>query len=321
MPSRIFLFFMCFSLAACGSAPRPFKSKAGDWTNPLAEPVGGYDIRVEPVDGPAKPMALLLSRSVAAALAAKDVPATVEGTAKSRFVLRGKAEPNWDGPRASYIIVIRWVLSDAKGNTVGDYTQGVRGEWFEWENGDPKIIRAVGQEAAQPFAEMIRKKEEVLPPAELRGSGLLVKDVTGAPGDGGRALTAAIKESLTLTDVSVTEDPRQVDYVLQGVVDVSAPVKGKQWVKVTWTVSTLAGAKVGAATQENRVAAGSLNGAWGKIASQVASAAIGGIGDILARANKPRVKEAPKERDETRKKSTRPPRLKQIPGKAPPPPI
>lgn len=328
MGVRFFTFFICFSLASCGDIPKPFKSKDGDTMKSLAEPASGYDIRVEPMDGAARPMAMLLANSVADSLAEKEVPATVNALAKSRYVLRGKAEANWGDKMAPFIIVIRWVLLDDQNKTVGEYAQGVRGEWSEWENGDPRIIRSVGQDAAQPFAEMVRKKEELPPPAELRGSGLMVKNVFGAPGDGGSSLTIAIKNALALADVLVTEDKRQADYVLQGEVKVFPAGQSKQLVRVTWTVFTKAGVEVGAAIQENSVPSGGLDGVWGETAAEVAGAAISGIEDILfrasAKANDWRAKEGGKtgkDEGETRKNLTMPPNLLQIPGKAPPPPL
>lgn len=321
---RFFAFLIYFFMAACGGIQKPFKSKDGGGMESLSEPASGYDVRVEPVDGTSKPMAMLLANSVSDSLAEKDVLATVNALAKSRYVLRGRAEPNWGGKSAPFIIVIRWALFDDRNNALGEYAHGVRGEWQEWENGDPRIIRSVGQDAAQPFAEMVRKKEELPPPAGLRGSGLMVKKVNGAPGDGGDALTAAIKEALSLADVSVTEDTRQADYVLQGEVKVFPADHGKQLAQVKWTVSTLTGVEVGAAIQENNVPEGALDGVWGKTAAEVAAAAIGGIEDVLTRAASLRAKEDGRASDDesrTRKNLTMPPNLRQLPGKAPPPPM
>lgn len=306
-------------LAACGSVPKPFIKPGGaqaGWKNALVEPKGSYDIRVEPVEGPAIPMARLLARSVADELVKLEVPATVKASDVSRYVLTGKAEANWGDPRAPFVMLIRWTLADAKGEAVGDFTQGVQGSWFEWENGDPRVIRSVGHEAAQPFAKMVMKKEEILMPAELRGAALMVNQVTGAPGDGNQTLTDAMKEVLRRTDVSVTEDPRQMDFMLQGTVKLEAAEQGKQKVGLVWTVLTPAGGEVGKATQENTVPSGSLDGPWGKVANMVASAAVGGIESILARADRGGADGG----GDSGKKLEMPPTLKQIPGRAPPPP-
>lgn len=311
------LFFLSLAAVACGEVSQPFRHEAGSWKPPLTEPKAGYDIRVEPVDGPALPMAKLLARSVADSLVENEVPATVNDAVQSRYVLKGRAEANWADAKAPFVMLIRWNLISEKGEIVGDFTQGIQGTWFEWENGDPRIIRSVGHEAAKPLAEMVRRKEEVLPPAELRGAGLMVESVIGAPGDGNKTLTAAVKEALRLTDVSVTEDPRQMDYVLKGNVKMTEAGPGKQKVQVTWTVLTPAGGEVGKAVQENTTSAGSLDGPWGKTASLVAKAAVGGIADILARAEK-----TPRESNGAPpRRLIIPSELKQIPGRAPPPPM
>ncbi|OHC75804.1 MAG: hypothetical protein A3G18_12655 [Rhodospirillales bacterium RIFCSPLOWO2_12_FULL_58_28] len=317
MNMRILFLLFIFAATACNEAPRPFKHEAGSWKPPLAEPKAGYDILVEPVDGPSRPMAKLLARSVADSLVEREVSATVADSVKSRFVIKGKAEANWEDARAPFVMLILWTMFNEKGEIVGNFTQGVQGTWFEWENGDPRIIRSVGQEAAQPFAEMAQRKEKVLPPAELRGAGLMVESVIGAPGDGNKMLTDAIKEALRLTDVSITEDPRQMDYVLKGEVKMTAADQGKQKVLVIWTVLTPAGGEVGKATQENITPTGSLDGSWGETASMVATAAVNGIADILGRAEK-----APREDNGSSPRGLIAPQApKQVPGRAPPPPM
>lgn len=109
----------------------------------------------------------------------------------------------------------------------------------------------------------------------------LIKKVKGAPGDGNEALTKAIKEALRKNDLTVTEDPRQAGFVIEGSVEVSAPVNGRQQARIVWEVKTMDGDEVGKAVQENAVKAGSLDGAWGRVAEIVSSAAITGIQELF----------------------------------------
>ena len=115
----------------------------------------------------------------------------------------------------------------------------------------------------------------------LRRPAFLIKKVTGAPGNGNEALTKAIKEALRKNDLTVTEDPRQAGFVIQGRVEVSAPVNGRQQARIVWEVRTMDGDEVGKAVQENAVKAGSLSGAWGRVAEIVSSAAITGIQELF----------------------------------------
>ena len=109
----------------------------------------------------------------------------------------------------------------------------------------------------------------------------LIKPVEGAPGDGNVSLTNAIKSALRKRDLTVTEDPRQAGYVIEGRVQVGPTVNGRQQAKITWAVNTITGQEVGKAVQENAVKAGSLDGPWGRIADIVTNAAVVGIQELF----------------------------------------
>jgi hypothetical protein len=141
----------------------------------------------------------------------------------------------------------------------------------------------------------------------------LIKPVQGAPGNGNEALTAALKSALRDRDLTISEDPRQAGFVIQGVVDTGDAVNGRQYVRIIWRVITVTGEEVGKAVQENTVVAGSLNGEWGHVAEAVSIAAVKGIKDLFGEADD--------------RLSSREPlpdfpdiKLPKVPGRAPPPP-
>ncbi len=105
----------------------------------------------------------------------------------------------------------------------------------------------------------------------------LIRPVRGAPGDGNAALTSAIKAALRSRDLTITEDPRQAGYEVIGNVNVGISVNGRQRAKISWTVNTIGGDEVGKAVQENIIAAGSLDGPWGRVSEIVSVAAADGI--------------------------------------------
>lgn len=313
MGSVLATLFLGLALAACGEVPRPFQPTPGAPPNPLSEPEGSFDIRVEPVAGMALPMGKLLAQSVARGLNDLDVPATAGPYGTSRYVLAGRAEANWKDTRAPFIVIIHWTLSGPDGEQAGSYIQGIRGTWWHWENGDPAIIRTVGTGAAEPIASMVRE-ETIRTPTELMGASMIVRPIEGAPGDGKEALGRAIIAALRAADVSVTEDPRQATFTLQGFVTVDPPFDGRQRVRVVWTVFTLYGDEVGNAVQESRVPPGSLDGNWGTLAETVAAAAVDGIENILGRSRAAErrgpVPPLPTTHD-----------LRRVPGRALPPPM
>jgi hypothetical protein len=152
------------------------------------------------------------------------------------------------------------------------------------------------------------------PPMTWGRPSFLIKQVEGAPGDGNKALTEAMKGALRKRDITVTEDPRQAGFVIAGKVEISAPVGGRQQTKIVWAVNTIAGDEVGKAVQENAVKAGSLNGAWGRVADIVSNAAVAGIQELFG------IEENRSSRSTKGPKFTGNPALPQVPGRAMPPP-
>lgn len=141
----------------------------------------------------------------------------------------------------------------------------------------------------------------------------LIRPVVGAPGNGNEALTAALKSALRERDLTISEDPRQAGFIINGAVDLGRPINGRQYVKISWAVNTVTGDEVGKAVQENTVVAGSLDGEWGQVAEVVSHAAVRGIQDLFGDAD-----------EQARSRVPLPDfpdvDLPAIPGRAPPPP-
>jgi len=104
-------------------------------------------VLVRTVAGPALPMGRLLARSVSDALGRLNIPAATTGDAG--YVLEGRTEVNFRAPGSPFIVFIHWTVLGPGGKAIGTHTLGVRGTWFQWENGDPRIIRAVGRRTAE----------------------------------------------------------------------------------------------------------------------------------------------------------------------------
>ncbi len=141
-----------------------------------------------------------------------------------------------------------------------------------------------------------------------------IRAVSGAPGDGNEVLTIEIKKAMRAQDLTISEDPRQAAYEVRGQVTVGPPVNGRQQARVVWLVNTMDGIEVGKAMQENAVIAGSLDGEWGRVGEIVATAAANGIQELFA--NRPNLGQASSGSPDF----SRNPNLKQVPGRAPPPP-
>jgi hypothetical protein len=109
----------------------------------------------------------------------------------------------------------------------------------------------------------------------------VVPSVTGAPGDGGTSLTAAIQRELTTKGVALADRPNSSAYRVEGAVLLGAAREGKQPIQIEWVVRNPGGVKLGTVSQKNDIPEGSLDGPWGKVADQAASAAVQGILKLL----------------------------------------
>jgi hypothetical protein len=114
----------------------------------------------------------------------------------------------------------------------------------------------------------------------------LVPTVTGAPGDGSTALTAAIQRELQTKGVAMADRPTATAYRVEGAVTLGEPREGKQAIQIEWVVKDPQGKRLGTVSQKNDIPEGSLDGTWGKTADQAAGAAVQGIFKLLPSANK-----------------------------------
>jgi len=185
----------------------------------------------------------------------------------------------------------------------------------------PSLPRAMAPPAplppTPPAREVAKPPVNTVPPPKTLAAWtnpvIIVRHVEGAPGDGNQSLTIAIRDALKGRDLQVTDDPRQAAFVLQGQVAIGPPAGGRQPAKIVWHVTTHNGGLVGKATQENAIPAGSLDGAWGQVAYLIANAAVDGIQELFGH--------GPGRRPSVSAVAVPPtPPLRQVPGRAPPPP-
>jgi hypothetical protein len=153
----------------------------------------------------------------------------------------------------------------------------------------PPTPAGVGVPKREPIARSAPKKKVALQPSsETTGSitkdgnlSALVPNVTGAPGDGSTSLTAAIQRELQSKGIALASRPTPASYRVEGAVTLGASSEGKQPIQIEWVVKDPQGKKLGTVSQKNDIPEGSLDGSWGKVADQAASAAVQGILKLL----------------------------------------
>jgi hypothetical protein len=262
------LLVLLLMLAGCQPLPHPF-ADLKDAGGPALRPPDSAGVVVAPIAGaPAGADAL------AAALRDSDVPASTVGGNRSSYRLDAQATvaPLVPGRES---VTLDWTLRSAKGAVIGQGTEQRDEDPAAKDGPWPALAKTVAPKIADLIAGNAPAEANDVPAA------VTVRDVAGAPGDGGTSLARAIGVALGRAGVAVGGDAR---FALSCQVAVAPAKGGQQLVTVHWVLARPEGGQVGEVSQQNAVPAGSLDGAWGDIAYAVAGAAAPGIAQLVARA-------------------------------------
>jgi len=267
-------------VSACGELPKPFQ-RADAPPDVLARAKGGNGVRVGMPDGTTEPMAKLIAASVAKALAARDIPATVGTQGRLRYALKGRVIPG-GGATAARPTRIEWQLFDKGSEPFFVFNHDIEGSAWEW--GSPKIIQQIGADTGRLVAEAVAPADKTLVAVAAPTRGVWVRPIAGAPGDGDKSLTRAMRFALMGAQVAVTSDRAAARHILEGEFKLGAAKDSRQPVEIRWTVTYPDGGTVGHAVQRNLVPVGTFEGRWGETASIIAAAAVPGVKNVLDRA-------------------------------------
>jgi hypothetical protein len=298
--------FVLVCLSGCGGGPGG-PSGGGFFSSATGLFGGSTKIAVAPIIGTPPQVAEELTNALVAA--GKDRSLTLlSGGGKANYTLRGYlvASNEAKGSKISYI----WDVTDAQGSRVarvsGDEVIATRTGSDPWSGVDSAAIRSIaGKTTSQLAASMPRggggsasavaAVPERAPAttasatptsvASPKSAGVLVAAVSGAPGDGQRSLTTALKKRLYAGGVKLANGTAVNVYMVKGSVKLTDASGGKQSVRIDWQVLDPNGKKLGTVSQQNMIPRGSLNGPWGAIADAAAGAAASGIIKLLPKSS------------------------------------
>lgn len=233
----------------------------------------------------------------------------IPGTTGGTYTMRGYllASPERRGAKISYI----WDVNDAKGARVtrvsGEEVVSKGSRSDPWSGVDATVIRSIAGETASKLSANLGGSRTSTPvaaaPAATTGaataattaaarpapapkpSGVLVTPVTGAPGDGRRSLTTALKKRLYKDGIKLANGTSTNVYTVKGIVKLSSASGGKESIRIDWQVLDPSGKRLGTVSQQNTIPKGSLNGPWGAIADAAAGAAADGIIKLLPKSS------------------------------------
>jgi hypothetical protein len=299
--------FALASLTGCGGGPGA-PSSGGFWSGATSWFGGSTKIAVAPIVGTTPDISKQLTDALIVAGEERKLTLLPNGS-KANYTLRGYlvASREKRGSKISYI----WDVTDTKGARVarvsGDEVITKRSGGDPWSAVDASAIRSIaGKTASQLAASMpgSRGSASAVADAPVSGSsaaatapsrttrtatpkpaGVLVQPVSGAPGDGRKSLTIALKKRLYAGGIKLANGTAANVYMVKGLVKVSDASGGKQSVRIEWQVLDPSGKTLGTVSQQNTIPRGSLNGPWGAIADAAAGSAADGIIKLLPKSS------------------------------------
>lgn len=260
-------------------------------------------VSVAPIIGAPENVTAELTKALI--VAGKDRNLTlIPGTSGESYILRGYllASPERRGAKITYI----WDVTDAKGTRVtrvsGEEVVSKGSRSNPWSGVDSAVIRSIaakttsqlaaklpggrsGSTASVAAAPAAATAAATPKPAKAKPSGVRVVPVTGAPGDGRRSLTTALKKRLYKGGVKLANGTGSNVYTVKGIVKLTSASGGKESIRIDWQVLDPSGKRLGTVTQQNTIPKGSLNGPWGAIADAAAGAAADGIIKLLPKSS------------------------------------
>ncbi len=112
----------------------------------------------------------------------------------------------------------------------------------------------------------------------------VVPTVSGAPGDGKTSLSEAMRKALGRQGIKLASSSSAGTYKIQGQVELGTVANGQQPITIRWVVIDPSGKQMEkTVVQNNKISAGSLDGAWGEVAEQAAGAAASEVTKLLSK--------------------------------------
>lgn len=273
-------------VAGCQPLPHPFADDVPRKGSPILALRDSASVTIAPIEGAPRATAEKLGPALASALQEKEIAASEKTASIGSYELVGRIqEMALSNGKAPLIAV--WELRDPSGKSLGERGERLEATAADWAEGNDDAIARLAAASATQLVTMLQ--DDAPSEAEIGGRArLLIGGVTGAPGDGGEALSRTIAELLNKQDLAILSDPNaEADFILDAEVTVATLKAGKQHVKIVWRLRRRDGSEIGTVGQENDVPAGLLDGAWGDIAYTVAASAKDGIMELVTRGAAP----------------------------------
>ncbi len=257
-------------LSGCEDLPQPFRHVGPP--PPLTHPVETRAIAVEPVDD--SPSAKAMAAALVKALTAREIPADVGPALPGSLRLHGTAD-------ASAGQVALALVLDGLDHRPQSATRLVVPAAV-WQDSTPKLLAPLAARAvAALVGEVAAVPAAAGAPAAAHRPTVRLQAPADLPGDGGAALTRAMRNALERSGILVVGEGG--DYVVEAKVTVTPTHPGEQTLAVAWVVHGGDGKTLATISQTGGVASGRLEQPWGELARQIAEGGAAGVAQVLER--------------------------------------
>ena len=270
----------CLALAGCGDLPRPFAGRPGAAALQLSRPPPARLAVPIPTEALLPQQdAAMWAHAISDAMVGQEVPALPAPPHPGDWVLRLSA--SLQGLR----VTPRYSLIDPKGADRG----GVDGAPVPaglWAQGSPEALHSSAAQAAPQVLALLRAvdaTQKQSDPNSLynRPARIFFSGVTGAPGDGDKALARDMRRKLPQTGDLLVGHAVSADFTLRGTVKVTEEPGGQQQVEIHWLVDDPNGRLAGDVAQGHDIPRGSLDRYWGDVADVITDEAAGGVHEVI----------------------------------------
>lgn len=170
---------------------------------------------------------------------------------------------------------------------------GKLAKWYEarQRGATPLLASATSLPASDPDADVITgsidpsadtPRAPIDAPMSIRSAMPYTVEVSPAPGDGDRALAAALEEALARR---LKPDTIASPLRLTGEVTTASRSDGRTDISISWRVTTLQGELLGTITQTNAMNPDRIAGRWGNVATDAAESAADGLVALMSPAS------------------------------------
>lgn len=267
-------------ITSCGPVPRPFQSSDTEKAfQPLVKAPVIAPILVAPID-PSLPNGPELAEAAAELLRQNGLVASANPDLANAFLLMIRDDGRtlaWElftreGDPLLFLRTQKQAQTTAKLQSQEPPTESPRIEIGDVTALISPLAKALG--VSDPIGSL-----------ETTPLTLAIGTVTGAPGDGNRALAKAIKATLARNTDALRQEGSASDLILEGGVSTQKLDAETDLLRIDWIVRRIEGEILAEMSQENPISRAAIEGAWGGLAWDIALAAAPDILRILSATN------------------------------------